>query len=308
MPELPEVQTIVNELNVKLKNRKIKSVSVNAPKMIAVGPSVVSNRRQVKSYQVIRFIKSLHGLKFLSVKRRAKLLIFDLSGPLSMLVHLKMTGQFIFEDKKLRAKTHGEYRMLNKLNAPFVKLPGKHTHVIFYFTDGSILYFNDVRKFGYLKLVHDNEINQVKELNEFGPEPLNAKFTITPFLTAVKKRVNGKIKEVLMDSKVIAGIGNIYSDEILFHAKVRPTRTVKSLTSAELKNIYKWIKPVLLKGIEAKGSSVGDFVRTDGSWGQMGKFHFVYGRKGQKCKRCGSTIEATKIGGRTGSFCPSCQK
>jgi formamidopyrimidine-DNA glycosylase len=124
----------------------------------------------------------------------------------------------------------------------------------------------------------------------------------------LEKRPKGKIKQVIMDNKVVVGIGNIYSDEILFHAKVRPTRTVSTLSEKELANIYKWIKPVLLKGIATKGSSVGDFVRTDGSWGTMGKYHFVYGRKGQKCKKCGSIIEAIKLGGRTGSFCPKCQK
>jgi len=308
MPELPEVQTIVSELNRKLKNKTIKSVMVNAPKIISVGPHTVSNIRKIDNGKVTLFKKLLTGQRFTSVKRRAKLLIFDLSGPLSMIVHLKMTGQFIYEDKKLRAKTKGKYRMLNKLNAPFVELPGKHTHVIFYFTDGSILYFNDVRKFGYLKLVRDDEISSVRELNEFGPEPLDKKFTYDVFSEALKKRKSGKIKSVLMDAKVVAGIGNIYSDEILFHAHVRPTRTVSSLTGKELSAIYKWIKPVLLKGIAAKGSSVGDFVRTDGTWGQMGKFHFVYGRKGQKCKKCGTIIESVKLNGRTGSFCPNCQK
>ncbi len=308
MPELPEVQTIVSELNRKLKNKIIKSVVINAPKIVGVGPAVLSPKRITASSTVKNFKSMLIGQKFLSVKRRAKLLIFDLSGPLSILVHLKMTGQFIYEDKKLRAKTHGKYRMLNKLNAPFVELPGKHTHVIFKFTDGSILYFNDVRKFGYLKLVRDSEISQVKELKEFGPEPLDKKFTYDVFETALKKRKSGKIKQVLMDSKVVAGIGNIYSDEILFHAKLRPTRAVSSLSNKELLAIYKWIKPVLIKGIKAKGSSVGDFVRTDGSWGQMGKFHFVYGRKGQKCKKCGTIIESLKLNGRTGSFCPKCQR
>ncbi len=307
MPELPEVQTIVSELNRKLKNRTIKSVVVNAPKMVALGPNTVSNIRKADNSKVKLFKKMLTGQRFGQVKRRAKLLILDLSGPLSLLVHLKMTGQFIFEDKTLRKKTGGKYRMLNKLNAPFVSLPGKHTHVIFYFTDSSILYFNDVRKFGYMKLVKDDEINQVKELNEYGPEPLDSKFKITDFFTAVKKSVKRKIKLVLMDPKVVAGIGNIYSDEILFHAGVRPTRSFESLSATELKAIYKHIKPVLLKGIAAKGSSVGDFVRTDGSWGQMGKHHFVYGRKGQKCKKCGSVIQSIKLGGRTGSFCPMCQ-
>ena len=308
MPELPEVQTIVSELNRKLKGKTIQSVLVNAPKMVGVGPDVMSNIRQVNQRSVNQFIRLLRGQKVLSVKRRAKLLIFDLSGPLSMLVHLKMTGQFIFEDEKLRKKTDGKYRMINRLSSPLVQLPGKHTHVIFNFTDSSTLYFNDVRKFGYLKIVRDDEINQVKELQGYGPEPLSKSFTLLIFFAATKNINKRKIKEWLMDPTVVAGIGNIYSDEILFHAKVRPTRMVASLTEQELKNIYIWIKPVLKKGIAAKGSSVGDFVRTDGSWGQMGKFHFVYGRKGQKCKKCGTIIEAVKQGGRTASFCPHCQK
>ncbi|MFA5990956.1 MAG: bifunctional DNA-formamidopyrimidine glycosylase/DNA-(apurinic or apyrimidinic site) lyase [Candidatus Doudnabacteria bacterium] len=310
MPELPEVQTVVSELNTKLKNRKLKSVKVNAPKMIAVGPGVVSNRRQGKSSQVIKFVKLLQGQKVLSVKRRAKLLIFDLSGPLSMLVHLKMTGQFIFEDKALRAKTLGKYRLLNKVNAPLVQLPGKHTHVIFEFTDGSRLYFNDMRRFGYLKIVRDDEFNQVKELNEYGPEPLGSKFTYDTFLTAIKNWSSKKIsiKMLLMDPRFVAGIGNIYSDEILFLSGVRPERQVASIKQQELSKIHTNIKKVLKIAIKAKGSSVGDFVRTDGSWGQMGKFHHVYGRRGQKCKKCGTIIESIKLGGRTGSFCPKCQR
>jgi len=308
MPELPEVQTIVNELNRKLKNKTIKKITVNAPKIVAVGHLTLSPKRIASNSVVEKFKKLLAGQKFLSVKRRAKLLIFDLSGPLSILVHLKMTGQFIFEDKALRKKTGGKYRLLNKLMATKEQLPSKHTHVIFELSDKSTLYFNDVRKFGYLKVVHDNEINQVKELQAYGPEPLDKKFTYNIFSSAVLKRLKGKIKQVLMDSKVVAGIGNIYSDEILFHAKVKPTRKVLSLSQKELLAIYKNIKPVLIKGIKAKGSSVGDFVRTDGSWGQMGKYHFVYGRKGQECKRCGTIIEAIKLNGRTGSFCPKCQK
>ena len=309
MPELPEVQTVVSELNKKLKNRTIKSVKVNAPKMISIGPGTVANKRQVSSYKVIKFVKLLHGQKILSVKRRAKLLIFDLSGPLAMLVHLKMTGQFIFEDKALRAKTLGKYRLLNKINAPLVLLPGKHTHVIFEFTNGSHLYFNDMRRFGYLKLVRDEELNQVKELKEYGPEPLYRKFTFGAFCAAAKNAPNKRsVKLALLDPKFVAGIGNIYSDEILFHAGILPMRAVSSLSDIELSAVYKWIKPVLIKGIKAKGSSVGDFIRTDGSWGQMGKYHFVYGRAKQKCKKCGTIITSIKLGGRTGSYCPKCQR
>jgi formamidopyrimidine-DNA glycosylase len=309
MPELPEVQTIASELNRKLKHKVIKSVSISVPKMVSVGPNVVSNIRTVKSYQVVKFVKLLQGQRISSVKRRAKLLIFDLSGPLSILAHLKMTGQFIFEDKKLRTKTRGLYRIINKPNVPKVLLPCKYTHVIFTFRDGSRLYFNDVRKFGYLKLVRDNELPQVKELQEFGPEPLDKKFTYQIFFSIIKSASpKTKIKQFLIDSTKIAGIGNIYSDEILFHAKVRPTRLVSRMTNNELREIYKNIKSVLKKAIAAKGSSVGDFVRTDGSWGEMGKFHFVYARGEEKCKVCGSTIATVKMNGRTSSYCPKCQR
>ena len=307
MPELPEVQTVASELNRKLTNRTVKSVLLNAPKMVGLGPATLPPARRVESLKVRKFIKIVKGQKFLSVKRRAKLLIFDLSGSWSILAHLKMTGQFIFEDKKLRAKTRGKYRLLNKLSAPLTSLPSKHTHIVFEFTDSSKLYFNDVRKFGYIKLVHDNEINLVRELKEYGHEPLDKNFTYEVFSKVLKKRTKGKIKQVLMDNKVVVGIGNIYSDEILFHAKVRPTRVVLGIKNYELRRIYNAIRYVLIKGIKAKGSSVGDFVRTDGSWGQMGKHHFVYGRKGQKCKKCGTIITSVKVGGRTGSFCPHCQ-
>lgn len=308
MPELPEVETIARELNAKLKNLTIIKVIVNAPKMVAVGPKTIGNKRIEQPDAVKKFIEMLTGHKILKVSRRAKLLIFDFSGAFSMLVHLKMTGQFIFEDKKLRAKTGGKYRLLNKKSAVFTALPSKHTHVIFYFSDGSVLYFNDVRKFGHLRIVKHSELGQVKELLEFGPEPLNKEFTLKVFSFALSKRPKVFIKQALLDPKLVAGIGNIYSDEILFHAKVRPTRAVSNIKNNELINIYRWIKPVLIKGIKAKGSSVGDFITTDGSWGRMGKYHFVYGRKGQKCKKCGTIIQALKISGRTGSFCPSCQK
>jgi formamidopyrimidine-DNA glycosylase len=308
MPELPEVQTVVSELNRKLKNKKIKSVEVLTPKLISIGPKTVSNRRQTSSKNVKDFIKLLTGDTILSVSRRAKMLIFDFRGPLSMLVHLKMTGQFIYEDKALRQKTGGKYRILNKVTAPFVQFPTKHTHVIFTFTDGSILYFSDVRKFGYLKIVRDREINQVKELNEFGPEPLSKNFTFADFSSKAKTRKALSVKQFIMDAKVVTGIGNIYSDEILFHAKIRPDRRVARLSLKELKEIYKYIPIVLKQAIKYKGSSVGDFVRTDGKWGSMGKHHWVYGRYNKPCKVCGTELKRVTLGGRTSSFCSNCQQ
>jgi formamidopyrimidine-DNA glycosylase len=308
MPELPEVQTVVSELNKKLKNRKIKRVVVSNAKIISVGPQTVSNIRDVSQKSVNEFVRLVTGQKIIAVRRRAKMLIFDLSGPLSLLAHLKMTGQFIFEDKTQHKRTGGKYRILNKLTAPLVQLPSKYTHAIFYFTDGAILYFNDLRQFGYLKIVRDKDISKVRELNEYGPEPLDKKFTFAVFAEALKKRKKLPIKLALMDPKVVAGIGNIYSDEILYHARVRPDRATGAIKPAELKKIFAQIRPVLQTAIKYKGSSVGDFVRTDGKWGSMGKHHFVYGRKKQPCKRCGTMIQSLKLGGRTTCFCPNEQK
>ncbi len=333
MPELPEVETVVRELNKKLKNLTLSKVVVNYGKMVHLGEQIVSNKRQDDNGRVKQFKNLLVGAKVLSVTRRAKLLIFRLEsaptpqptarqlggqasllrsageGMLYLLVHLKMTGQFIFEDEKLKKKTGSHYRLLNKKTAPLVQLPGKHTHIFFYFTDGSVLYFNDVRKFGYMKLLVGGEAVKVLAFPEYGPEPLDKKFKLRQFLTAVKNCQKRKIsiKMLLMEPSFVAGIGNIYSDEILFHAGVKPDRKVGTLKKLEIEEIYRNIKPVLLTGIKAKGSSVGDFVRTDGSWGKMGKYHYVYGRRGQKCKKCGTMIQSLKLGGRTASFCPKCQ-
>lgn len=308
MPELPEVHTVVTELNRKLHGRKIKRVAVHAAKLISIGPNTVSNIRDVEQKTVNQFTKLLTGRKIDSVRRRGKMLIFDLDGPLTILVHLKMTGQFIFEDQALAKQTGSQYRLLNKAAAPLVKLPSKHTHVVFYFTDGSTLYFNDIRKFGYMRVVLDKDLDQVKEFREYGPEPLEKTFTFEVFQSALKNRKKIPIKLALMDTKIVVGIGNIYSDEILFHARVRPDRKVENLTQRELKAIFEQIKPVLLAGIKYKGSSVGDFVRTDGKWGSMGKHHYVYGRKNQPCLSCATMISSMKLGGRTSSFCPKEQK
>ncbi|HYF05885.1 MAG TPA: zinc finger domain-containing protein, partial [Patescibacteria group bacterium] len=223
------------------------------------------------------------------------------------------TGQFIFVASPARrrgekAKEPPKFRIINKISAPEVELPSKHTIAVFSLSEGGTLYFNDIRRFGYLKLVRDVDIPHVRELAEFGPEPLSKAFTFQVFSEHVRRHPSQAIKTTLMDSRVIAGIGNIYSDEILFHAAVAPLRKVKTLSEDELRHIFQHIRPVLEKGIAAKGSSVGDFVRTDGSWGTMGKFHYVYGRKGQKCKKCKATLMAVKVGGRTGTFCPSCQR
>ena len=305
MPELPEVETVVSELRLKLKNKKIKHVSVLLPKMVAMGPKTLSNLRKTDASVAEKFAKTLKGQKITDVKRRAKMIIIDLAGKYAILVHLKMTGQLIYFGKKELDK---QIRLLNLLNYKPVHLPAKSTHVIFDLSDGSKLFYNDFRQFGYLKLVTDKELLQVPELQGYGPEPLDKNFTYEKFELLLKRRPNALLKPWIMDPTIIAGIGNIYSDEILFYAKVRPTRIVKSLKAEERRFLFKGIKKILIEAVKHRGSSVGDFVRPSGDWGTYGKIHRVYGRKGLPCKTCGTPIKSLKFNGRTGSFCPKCQR
>jgi formamidopyrimidine-DNA glycosylase len=304
MPELPEVETVVNELRPKLKNKKIKSVRVLLPKMVAMGPATLSNLRKPGEKVAEEFSKTLKGQTITDIKRRAKMIIIDLAGKYAILVHLKMTGQLIYFDKKHLDK---QIRLLNLENYKPVPLPAKSTHVIFELSDGSKLFYNDFRQFGYLKLVTDKELSQVQELQGYGSEPLDKNFTYSTFEKLLSKRQNAPAKSWLMDPGIIAGIGNIYSDEILYFAKVRPTRPIKSLKEQEKKLIFRGIKKVLTEAVNHYGSSVGDFVRPSGDWGTYGLLHKVYGRAGEKCKKCGSIIKSMKFNGRTGSFCPKCQ-
>ncbi|MBX4205549.1 MAG: bifunctional DNA-formamidopyrimidine glycosylase/DNA-(apurinic or apyrimidinic site) lyase [Candidatus Doudnabacteria bacterium] len=305
MPELPEVETVVSELRPKLKNKIIKEVRVLLPKMVAVGPETLPNLRKTDESVALNFAKTLKGKKITDVSRRAKMIIIDLAGKFAVLVHLKMTGQLIFLDKKHLDK---QLRLFNIETYKPVRLPAKSTHVIIEFTDGSRLYYNDFRQFGYLKLVTDEELAGVAELSGFGPEPLDKIFTYREFEKLFKKRPNASVKPWLMDPTIIAGIGNIYSDEIAYYAKIRPTRPVKSLKESEKKLLFKGIKKILQDAVDHYGSSVGDFVRPSGDWGTYGLLHKVYGRSGEKCKRCGTIIKSLKFNGRTGSFCPKEQK
>jgi len=305
MPELPEVETVVSELRPKLKNKTIKQVRVLMPKMVALGPGTLSNVRKNEINIASTFASTLKGKKISNVSRRAKLIIIDLVGEYTILIHLKMTGQLIFLDKKHLSKP---IRLLNTKNTSAVVLPAKSTHVIFDFTDGSKLFYNDSRQFGYLKLVSDAELPHVQELAEFGPEPLSKDFKLKTFEAILDKKPNMKLKQFLMDPKIVAGIGNIYSDEILFFAKLNPVRTIKSLNQKNIMQLYKGIKVILTNAVRHYGSSVGDFVRPSGDWGTYGLLHKVYGRAGQKCKVCGSIIKSLRFNGRTGSFCPRCQR
>ncbi|MDP3741421.1 MAG: bifunctional DNA-formamidopyrimidine glycosylase/DNA-(apurinic or apyrimidinic site) lyase [bacterium] len=303
MPELPEVETIKLGLQKMIREKKIRRVLVRLPKIISLGPATVGNKSIPSPRAVLFFKKMLANRRILRVERRAKLLRINFEGHLTLLIHLKMTGQLIFRKKGERKLV----KLFNTENSKFYTLPHKYTHVIFEFTDGSKLFYNDLRQFGYLRLVNDQDLSKVRELQEYGPEPLTTQFTIMHLMVAATLRPRVTIKQFLMDPKVVAGIGNIYSDEILYWAKVRPTRKVFGIRNQELGKIHKYIKIVLKKALQAQGSSVGDFFKVDGSEGAYHRQHRVYGKAGQSCKRCGTVVLSVKLGGRTSSFCPKCQ-
>src|SRR3989338_722431 len=304
MPELPEVETIKSGLQKAIVGRKIAVMEIRLPKIISIGPKVVSNIRKSSAAVVKKFRTLVRGHKIIGVKRRAKMLMIDLSGPLTILVHLKMTGQLIFTKKGEKKSV----KIFNLENARREVLPHAYTHVIFQFSDGTRLFYNDMRQFGYVRVVRDEDLKSVKELAGFGPEPLSGDLTLNHLMEKPRRRPGLSIKQFLMDPTVVAGIGNIYSDEILYWAALRPMRRLRSLNKEDFQAILKAIPKVLKQALKNGGSSVGDFFQVDGSEGTYGKKHMVYGRYGEYCKTCGERIEKVKLGGRTGSYCPNCQK
>jgi formamidopyrimidine-DNA glycosylase len=212
-----------------------------------------------------------------------------------------MTGQLVYSDK-VKCVVGG-----HPIEEGYDCLPNKFTHATFNFTDQSHLYFNDIRKFGWVRLYTSEQLAKVLEDMKLGVEPLEPEFTLAYLLGAIKKRPNAKLKQFLMDNKILVGVGNIYSDEVCFYAKVKPTRKVKDLTAKEINLIYKGIKSILQASIKAQGTTFRDFRSADGEAGGYSKKLKVYGKYGEKCT-CGGKIERIKIGGRSSSYCPKCQK
>lgn len=226
-------------------------------------------------------------------------MVFELNFDYSILVHLKMTGQLVYYPKKGKALTGG-HPIKGHENQP-----DRFARVIFQFTDGAQLYYNDVRKFGYLKLIKNQDIE--KEFAEFGPEPFDKEFSQAYFNDLLEKNKNKKIKSILLEQNLIAGLGNIYTDEVCFYSGVRPDRRSKDLSRVKKTKLYLNIKKVLTKAIKYQGTSVSTYLNSDGAEGKYQKVLKVYGRHGEICKKCGKQIEKIKISGRTSSYCPKCQ-
>lgn len=284
MPELPEVTVITNQLNRKLKGRMIKGIEFDWPKKFLWG-----------DYS----IKDLRGAKFTGVERMGKLAIFKLDRPILILIHLKLTGQLIYVTKGSRV---GGGHPLPPLNKP---VPNTTTRATFTLDRGK-LYFNDMRKFGWIKIIAKDKLNGEDYIKKLGPDPLTISFK--EFYIRLKKKPNGRIKKTLMDQEVISGVGNIYSDEGLWRAKINPKRTVGSLKESEMENIYKGVRKSFKIAIEKGGSSDNAYVDSEGEKGLYLSFGKAYHMTGKPCARCKAPIVREKMDGRSAHYCPVCQK
>lgn len=284
MPELPEVETIKRGLASKIIGLNLKSVQILNPKTF-----------QGK-------VEDVEGKKVEKVWRRAKMLGIDLTGDKSLLFHLKMSGQMIFIDQgKKLAGGHPTPDMKDEM-------PNKSTRVIFEFNDGGVLYFNDQRKFGWIKVLKTSEIDPDKLMTGLGPEPLEKEFSWQILHDRVGKHKNWPIKVALMDQQAIAGVGNIYASEACFNAKLDPQTKVSDLTDSQWKSLFIGLIKALEDGIKYGGSSRAHFVNAEGEKGLFLDYAFVYQRDGEKCKVCGTEIQKVVQAGRSTFFCPKCQK
>jgi len=287
MPELPEVETIKIGLNRLLPGLKIKSVNHDWPKSFPNAPA------DVKRFMV--------GAEVKNVRRRAKVLIIELSTDYSLVVHLKMTGQLVFVGNERFGAGHPTVDLVSEL-------PAKATRVSIVFTNDSKLFFNDQRKFGWMRLLPSIEVPEIDFFKKVGPEPLEADFTAKQFIQRVMRRKNSNIKSVLLDQTVIAGVGNIYADESLWAAKIHPATVVAKIPKVKLEVLYKGLIDVLKLSIKKGGSTDKNYVDAEGKRGSYLTFAKVFRRNGQPCPRCGTTIEKTRVAGRGTHYCPVCQK
>ena len=288
MPELPEVETVRLGLARLLPERVIKAVDFDWPKSF---PNATNDVQQF-----------VIGAKVTSVKRRAKVLLIELSTNYSLVIHLKMTGQLVF-------RSSAEKFGAGHPNASLVgSLPDKSTRVTVDFEDGSQLFFNDQRKFGWMRLIPTPEVMNLDFFKKVGPEPLTTDFTWQVMRDRMLRRQNSNIKAVLLDQTVLAGVGNIYADEALWGAKIHPATLVKQLTASQFHKLYDELIYVLKLSIEKGGSTNKTYVNAEGQKGSYMNFARVFRREGQPCPRCGHTIIKTRVAGRGTHTCPHCQK
>ncbi len=299
MPELPEVENLRIGLSHAILGQKIVQVKVTKPKLV----SGKGTKRVASKKKQDEFIKGLLGEKFVAIERRAKNLIFKLSNDKTILGHLKMSGQFVYKPKAGSKMITGGH----PIEISETKLPNKHSHIIFELSNGT-LYYNDTRMFGYLLYHKDKKTFEIENhFSSLGVEPLTSEFTAKYFKEKLKEKT-GKIKAILLDQKIVTGVGNIYADESLFEAGIRPDRNPASLSPAEVAKLHKAIVRILSRAVKVGGSSVATYRLLDDSRGNYAREHKVYGKEGKACVNCKKPLQKIIIQTRTTIFCSSCQK
>lgn len=299
MPELPEVETVAQGLRTHIQGKIIKNVVVIESKKFKGTPA------QLKKYVL--------GKKVTAIVRRAKWLILELSSGYGFVIHLKMTGQLLYtslpvrRDRSRPAPTTQFLGGHTMNNQAVHSLPNSHTRVVFEFQDQSRLYFQDMRKFGYVELCSQENIEQYFIQKKLGVEPLDKAFTFDYFRTQLQRHSKTTIKAVLLNQSIVAGLGNIYVDDTCWQAKVKPTRLVSTVTIGEQKALFQANKKIITEAIKLSGTSFSHFYRVDGTLGQYWQKRKVYGRTGEPCKRCKTLIKKTRCAGRGTHFCPECQ-
>jgi formamidopyrimidine-DNA glycosylase len=307
MPELPEVHTTVRGLKKKIVGRTIRAVWTDLAHTTHTTPHLRESLKDKKFFGY--FTKHVCGAKVLTVTRRAKNILIGLDTGDTILVHMKMTGHLLFgryvfdSKKKLWAPDPKETN--EALRDPF----NKYIHVVFTFNDATHLALSDARKFAKVTLIETSALDKSIHLKDLGPEPLEKTFTFETMVTQLMKRPRTQIKQVLMDQTIIAGVGNIYSDEMLFLACIHPETPVEQIPSKQLRALYVALQKVLTQGIDFGGDSMSDYRNIDGRPGKFQHHHNVYRRTGAHCPKRGCTgiIERKVIGGRSAHFCPTHQ-
>ena len=272
MPELPEVETVRRGLEKLILGKKISYIDIRYPKMIKT--------------DLPEFQKEMPGQVIQSIGRRGKYLLFYLSDKV-LISHLRMEGKYFYYPDQVPER--------------------KHAHILIHFEDGATLVYEDVRKFGTMELLAPKLLEAYFVTKKLGPEPTEQDFDLARLKLALKKSKK-PIKSHLLDQTLVAGLGNIYVDEVLWRAKIHPFRSSNSLSSQEARKVHDETIKVLGQAVEKGGSTIRTYTNAFGEDGTMQEFHQVYDKAGQACSRCGAIIEKIQLGGRGTHFCPKCQR
>ncbi len=302
MPELPEVHTTVQGLNRKLKNLSITDIWSGYDSSFHKGKKNIKDTQYFKNFK-----RTVVGSTFLGAKRRGKNILISLSNNQTILIHMKMTGHLLYGNYSFNKKQN---KWVTTEKGPLEDPFNQHIRLVFSLSNGKFLSFSDVRKFAKIFVFPTTEIDTLPDLTHIGPEPLEKSFTLEKFKERLTLRPNWPIKQTLLDQGVIAGIGNIYSDEMLWGSCIHPLSKTSKIPTTFIKDLFQEMIVVLEKGINFGGDSDSDYRNIDGKIGEFQNTHHAYRHTGEVCAkpRCGGIIERRKVGSRNAHFCSKHQK